>query len=344
MKTNYEIINATQISELKIFEKYRHLLYEDYKNLFNVEDIIVCKDDEINFYLELIKLETQNIYITEGNFTLKVNDKLLIIKENFKKNLKEYCTQFLMKIRNITKIDNRSGTPGNQYMNEITSEDLLKLFFFMNFILFFSPEFYTIYKMKKEILKKISSRGHEKLLLDNIISEFKFVNFINASNRKCSVSWEYRLYLVKNYPHCLIETEDINEKFSILENLKLYIEIFEIHLDKIGILLIKDLQSLDFINEKEKRNYHLWKYLVHIFNLYMYSNMESLLILSFCIYNFLKDTLDYSAFSAMTNFYNKLKQVITEKSADDLRKYIHKLINALPEKKNDYVFKFLNQI
>jgi hypothetical protein len=334
MKTNNEK-NNDQIFEITLIEKYR-FLFEECHNIFNVEEIILCKDDdEIEYYLELFKLEIQNININKGSFSVKVNDKFLIIKEIFKTNLKEFCQKFLLKIRNITKIDSNKDY-------DITSEDFLKLFLFLNFILFFSPEFYTIYNMKKEILKKISFREKEKLLKDYIISDFKFVNFINSLNRKCSISWEYRLYLVQKFPHFL--QDGTNEKFLILKNLKVYLEIFFIPIEKVRKILINDLESIDSINEKEKRNYHLWKYIVHIFNLYSDNPIDSLFILSFCIYNFLKDTLDYSAYSAVTNYYKKLKPIIIDKSGYNLKVYVGDLINTFPEKMNDYVFNFLSSI
>jgi hypothetical protein len=157
-----------------------------------------------------------------------------------------------------------------------------------------SPEFYTLYTIKKHITSNIDK-----------LAEFKFINIINERNRKCSISWDYRLFLMKDLM--------LNEKF-----------------------IEYDLNLLTEINEKEKRNYHLWKYVIHISKLYTdYDSKRK--IVKFCFISFLKNIYDYSAYSASVNLLNLM-------NSDDKRELLISIYNTckILESKSNYLDSLIN--
>jgi len=72
----------------------------------------------------------------------------------------------------------------------------------------------------------------------------------------------------------------------------------------IKFFVIYDIILIRFIDENEKRNYHLWKYIINIINL-----IPSILIKTFYLYfavdNLTKNNSDYSAFSILMNSFKR---------------------------------------
>jgi hypothetical protein len=100
--------------------------------------------------------------------------------------------------------------------------------------------------------------------------------------------------------------------------------------------LDNDLKLLNAINEKDRRNYHLWKYIINISNLYKELN-DKKKILNFCVDNFLKDTYDYSAYSCSVNLIKILDK-------DDIKLILERIVNVIPiiESKSEYIESFIN--
>jgi hypothetical protein len=323
METKNDYLNIlTQFSEL----------FEDNKNLLRIEELIVINKDELDQFIQMFELENKIEEINKGNFSIQLNGKYTILFDNFKFQLKNISKNFLLKIRPFVKdICNTN----NDNSNKITP-----LLSFMNFILVFSPEYYTLYNMKKEILINTNNIPDEYLL-----SEFLFVNIINERNRKCSISWEYRYFLMKNFKEKL--NEIISNKYedkvnSFLHKIKNYLKYFKSDFseNKLMRIMLLDLYLVYNINEKEKRNYHLWKYIVHIFNLYP-SLEEKTVLYIFCLLNFINNPLDYSAFSTLINIHLKIGDVIGLKK-EELKSYLNQLKEIFEDKiNNSYFNKFL---
>lgn len=210
--------------------------------------------------------------------------------------------------------------------------------------------------MKKQIMT-VYSLNKLKLFENSYISEFFFVNILNGKNRKCSISWEYRLYLIKIY------LEELRNDLLISYNFKGYLNeidkfYLKLPLEKFGliykfdstnkkdVLLLLDLLLIYNINEKDKRNYHLWKYITHIY--YIYSELKhKIFILSFCFMILINDPLDYSAYSNIRNFLINLQSSnkLDKNYKEPLKIYLHKLITVFEvEAKSLYLKELLNII
>jgi hypothetical protein len=291
--------------------------------------IIVNKED-IPCLLELLNNEERFEYKNDGNFSININKKYTIIDNSFQINIRKYCREFLFKIKDHFEL--------------LNNDNLIDIFKFSSFILLFCPEFSTIYNIKKNIIKILATRFCDDLLYANAFSDFLFINFINEKFRKCSISWDYRLFLIKEL-HGFIEMR-INSLRSCNDNRVFYDVEKEfknfagiLDLQKSNTSLLFDLKLIQDINEKEKRNYHLWKYLLMRFNIFDKISDKRLLF-SFALNCLSKDPLDYSAFSNIKFILQHLELESSQKiqlknyfsslsilfSRDDQLKYIDKLI------------------
>lgn len=360
MNKNFSTNSQTLMEILIELEiaKYSFLLEENKNLLPFVEEVIVSHKDDIDMYLDMFRLETKIEKIEKGNFTMRINDKYLIVYDSLKYEMKEIVRNFLFKLKhhmdkkilNLLNIEELERDGVFDYLKNIVT--------FVNFILLFSPEFSTMYNLKKRILSEMI---HKKYSCDDLIfSEFSFVNILNEKFRKCSISWDYRFFLLKN----IISQEDKNylDKFDI--DIEKKVLSILTHLNPVLLIiratgniidakyltlkmkfLLLDLFYVHKTNEQDKRNYHLWKYIVHIFN-YFYSDKsnnlsELILIYSICLVCFVKNTLDYSAYSNFINFHIKLKSYLTHEELKELKSY---LINISSYTINENNSKYLENI
>jgi hypothetical protein len=315
----------------EILNKYSYL-FEECQNLIRIKEILVIPKEELNFYIEMLKLDNPTLVIETGHYTIKINQSLLIILEDFKYKLKEICKNFILVIRKEIK-------------NKIIKNScyLKKILIFTNLILIFSPEFYTIYNMKMEILQQLKNQFKNEEFYDLIKSEHMFSNIINSQNRKCSISWHYRLFLLKELYIChnLTDKEELtinDEKINFFKKIKFICDLITYDVYETSFI-ISEIAFIDIINERERRNYHLWKYLIHLFN-YIDKQQEKAIIFSFCFMNFLNDTLDYSAYSNTVNLMKKMNLGVEARY--NIKQYIEQLIKVFPEKKTVYLVDLLN--
>jgi len=73
----------------------------------------------------------------------------------------------------------------------------------------------------------------------------------------------------------------------------------------IKTLALIDLITLININDNEKRNYHLWKYLINMIKAFPEILFIKLLYFYFAVECLSKNPTDYSAFSFLVNVFNK---------------------------------------
>ena len=90
------------------------------------------------------------------------------------------------------------------------------------------------------------------------------------------------------------------------------------------------------INQKERRNYHLWKYILNITKIHI-KEIKSILI--FCYYNFMNNTLDYSAYSTLRYLYSIAELTTFEKHI--LIDYSNR-ISSIIKTDDKYLCEFLN--
>jgi len=337
--------------KLKKFDllKYSYL-FEDNKNIIEVEDAIVCDKNDLEMFLEMFKLETNIETINEGNLSLKINDKYAIVFDSLKFQLKDIVTNFIFKIRNILKEEDFSIDRSEEfeYLNNVVR--------FLNFILLFSPEFPTAYNLKKKILLIIKTKYIKTTneISELIFSEFSFMNLIHEKFRKCSISWEYRLFLIKNFYNVILSKNNSNYDQKIYSIINFFKNIpktikdnyFPKSIDNLKFkFLLLDIFYLEKINNKENRNYHLWKYIIHIFHIFyadVNNNLSELVIIfSFCLVIFLKNLKDYSAFSSLHNLFQKLKYNFTQTELKELKSYLIDLKIMLKDMDTKYLHTFI---
>jgi hypothetical protein len=90
-------------------------------------------------------------------------------------------------------------------------------------------------------------------------------------------------------------------------------------------LLFVDLSFVYDINEKEKRNYHMWKYLIQIFGRFN-SYEDRLFIFLFTLSCLISCPLDHSAYSNLKNYILKFDFKIIEKDEEILKQYIKSIL------------------
>lgn len=321
MNTDNEYIN-----------KFSYLFEDgDIQNISGIEEYIVTSEEELDCLIMMLGMECPIEDIVKGRFSYKINNKYLIILNSFQKGIKHYYRDFILKIRS----DIQKNSIPFKYLVEVNN--------FINFILVFSPEFYTLYNIKKEIMISLQSRNMDNLISidtntfsNHCLSEFLFINLINEKNRKCSISWDYRFFLIKNFSKYMLLSEEkilnndrVNKLTKILDN---YLLLFNTEIT--NPLLVYDLSSIENINEKDKRNYHMWKYIIILYNHYDNYN-DRVLIFIFCLYNFVIDPLDHSAYSNSVYIYAKyLKALVSDELKTKLKKYLIDLLTLYKDKMN----------
>jgi hypothetical protein len=250
----------------------------DFENLANIKDFIIINEKELDDYITLMRNEINNI--SKATYTISINSNYLIILHKIKEQYKP-LKQFFLEFKKII-ID----------LNELDKFNINAL---INLVLIISPEFYTLYNIKRQIATDKNA-------------EFTFINTINNNNRKCSISWNYRLHLMGSL---------MSDNF-----------------------LEYDLMLLQAINDKDKRNYHLWKYVISISRLYK-DQGSRLKIFNFCVNNFLKDTFDYSAYSCSVNLIRTIDHTVKNEILDKIL-LSQNIINAKSEYLESFI-KLLNK-
>ncbi len=301
---------------------------------FFFEDYEVVSLDNVEMFLSMFRMSNQiNSYVEYGYFRV-INNKFLLIIDDFKRKLKSVFLNFII-----------------PYRKEVLSKDYFaSLFVLYNIVLIFSPEFSTIYNIKKEIISHLQLNRDFPNFNQLIISEYIFINLLNKKYRKSCVSWDYRKYLAKIIytEQCISECYNYistERKDSIYELNHIYEQknktLFNIFLDKSSdISLYNDIEKffsiecllLNDINDFSPRNYYLWNYIIFLFNRLIHSNPSFYNIFSTFIFSvFVQNPLDYSAFSFIVN--NMVKIKFNKNTIMKLIEYFNLISNSKIDKK-----------
>jgi hypothetical protein len=238
----------------------------DLENIKSITDYIIVNDTEIDQYLQMIGDELTDI--RKGVNSILINSGYLIVCETFKKLYKQLSNYILT---------NKSS---------VWTKDQLPM---LNYMLIFSPEYYTIYTIKKRILSE------ELADQTTLFNELSFINCINQKHRKCSIGWDYRLFIIKRLNSIGDDhITEFNDKYKSL------LSIWDIKAS--NNVLCYDILKLQGLNEGDKRNYHLWKYVIHLSRHYE-EDSERIFLFVFCLYNLINNPMDYSAFSNTLHFF-----------------------------------------
>lgn len=308
--------------------------------LIGFDDIIIIEEAELDMIINMLSLEKEINKIERTTHYVKINDKYLVILTSIGMLIKSIWRNFLCPLNKILRDhDKNKGellTFLKEFHIELNSTFFIQLDNLCNVILLFTPDFYSIYNIKRRI-----STCH---IFDirQIINDYYIINVINTNNRKCSISWNYRLYLVTTYKGELanhlgkIHSCDIRKFQTKLETIS---QLFLTGDDReeYDTLLLYDLFLVDIINEKEKRNYHLWKYTMNLYHHYQNKTAQGI-ILSFCLFNFINNSTDYSA-------YSNIRNTLTSYNKEKLKAYlIHLLDNGKYNIDSIYFRELLEQL
>ena len=95
-----------------------------------------------------------------------------------------------------------------------------------------------------------------------ILSEYYFTSIINRTMRKNSISWDYRFFIVSNFISFL-SIDDIDKNNSTKVDLKFLYCKLDIQCDTVKRTFIQvDVDRFNAVNMNERRNYHMWKYII----------------------------------------------------------------------------------
>lgn len=310
---------------LKLWNEFESEFLPENQNLKWIEEYIIVEEDELDNFIKMFEMETKIEEYNKTKFSVLINKKYLIVFTSFKMKLKELIHKYVLKIRNLICKQIKD------------SEKLISLSLFCNLILIFSPEFYTLYNMKKQIYNFIINSTEYKIE-QILFSEFLFINLINEKNRKCSVSWDYRLFLIKylnNFDNKLLNLKYIHN----LKNFSAIFKCFDKELCSMRDINKLDLEFLYRINEKEKRNYHLWKYLIHLFNFYANDISEiKKYIFYFSLLSMINYPVDHSSFSNCIFYLHKMHKELNEQFILKLKNYLQEIKQIyLKSKENKYL-------
>jgi hypothetical protein len=306
----------------EIYKKFQYL-FKDNENIMNVLEITTLNDSEIPLesFLELFTLENKIVSLKRGIFSININERYLIIMESFKLSIKQCVKEFILKIR--------------KNISSLNHDEKYNISTFSNFILYFYPEFYTLYNIKKEIFQNLEIKELDSF----IMSELLFINIINEKYRQASISWDYRLFLFSNYSKIIqnkyqlyVEKDKFSKFLKHMDNLSLYFDNIASFSEEDNLYLW-ELSMINSINEKGKRNYQLWKYLIHLTKLIT----NKFLIFNFVLYLFLSDPLDYSAYSYLKTFSKEILKTVKLKKIE-LQYYFEKLLTTLIDENNNKYF------
>jgi len=174
-------------------EKYYNsltLFIKESQLLNSFEDYQVTSEDNYEMLISMLELELGKIItVVKFKYLCLINNKYLIIFEDFKKELKGIF-KTVMKIR-------------EEEIKIISFDKLREINVLLNLVLIFSPDCYTIYNIKKELIKQIlllnqikSDNNNDIIIL--FLNDFKFINLINLKFRKSNISWNYREHIINN--------------------------------------------------------------------------------------------------------------------------------------------------
>ena len=308
-------------------------------HLFYFEDFEVISRENVDMFVMMFEMENKVETIYEFGYFRIINHKFILIIEDFSKLIKKIFHEFL--------IPNRKEILQNE-------TQFNSFFLLMNVLLVFSPEFTTIYNVKKEILMILFEKKDFQDFNKIIVSEFLFTNLINKKFRKSSISWEYRKFLSKFiyqnsseiYNEIFIKVKsnigEMKNKYEIKNS-----SLLEIFLSKgfnpsgkTNFIQI-DLMLLSEINDLDHRNYYLWNYLIFLYRNYI-SNLNCFQNYFFSfIFSFIsQNNLDYSAFSFIHNFLFKAE--IDKTITLNLIRYLQLIENC--HHKGPYLKMIINQL
>lgn len=264
----------------------------DLKNLYYVVDYLTVENEnEMNSILECMNKEEKSVDKQRGQFTMKINNKFLIVERNIIKNhLKDFYS-FLLSF-------NRKFSTDNQ--DNLDIEHLIEILSLTNLVLIFASANSTFYNLKKKILLYLKKSKNIKDTL--ILSEYFFTSIVNRTMRKNSISWDYRYFIISNF-YDVLNIKDINEKNTNKQDFSKFFEILEIKQDKNDLSFIKvDIDNFNSVNEIEKRNYHMWKYMNLLIKSNFLNDHDKMYLYLYVCSLFGNCFWDYSAYTFIINF------------------------------------------
>lgn len=283
----------------EFFSKFLEENKIDIKNFKNIVDFFIASDElERDGITSIFEKEEKIKAKLFGNFTLKLNDKFLIIT-------KSKLSFFPSLYKNIFLLNK------NIILKTCSDDFLQALLSLTNFMLLFAKDNPSIYNLKKKILYDLSGRGGVPSSL--VTSEYFFISLYNRNYRKSAMSWEYRIILTTKFGSALILEDISKENLNKLNKNLLYSIIKKNDLCP-SALVQTDIDNLNSVNEKESRNYHMWCYIIKLF-LSRESNSDRLYIILYGIYLLGKCPWDYSSYSFLVNHFEKCEVSKSEREA-----------------------------
>ena len=309
----------------------------DFSNFIIFYDYLIATNEEfvISIINQLSK-EQEKIIINKGVFSIKINEKYLIINQEILE--KEY-SKFYNIFISFNSIYNKDPTIIENDIN------LIHLFSFFNSILLFTTQNQTLHNIKRKILLQIK---HNPKLASNffsdnnlIKSEYLLCTIFNNKIRDNCITWHYRYFILSNF-HQLLNPNEIDKENKDKANLSKICNILSIPYSNKISLIKCEIDNLNNINISSKRNYHLWTYLINLFNSPFVLKEEQNLIFVFACYLFSKSFSDYSAFSFIVNFYSKID--LQRSSLERLIAYYQQLYQVLNSNNSKSYINNLNSI
>lgn len=270
-------------------------LIEEYKNdignMSYVVDFMIVEDiSQRDAMIDYISKEEDIIAVRNGVFTSKINHKLLIVIRTV---LQLHYKKLYYSLLKINK--------DNVAIESSLRCDILSL---VNLVLVFCPDNPSLYYLKKKIMLFLKEKNKvtEKLIL----SEYYYTTKINVLIRKNSISWDYRFFIVSNFISFL-SIDDIDKNNSTKVDLKFLYCKLDIQCDTAKRTFIQvDVDRFNAVNMNERRNYHMWKYIILLFNSDFIDDEDKMYLFVYACYLFSNCLWDYSAYNFIVNFYKKL--------------------------------------
>ena len=273
----------------KIMNKYS----QDIINLYMIQDYITLENiDECNQIIsEAFKEENKKINNEEGNFSILVDKKYLLIAKNG--DLKNIFKIIYKSLLLLSKCFNKNENFIIANIKEIIS--------LINLILMFNDNI-TFYSLKKKIFI-LSMKNEIKNFEEILLSEYYFTHIKTKKCRKSLISWDYKYFLYENFSNKirLINNNNNTNEYYILNLLKDELNLLDIKDNTFykHSFILKDLELINEINTIQSRNYHMWTYLRKVYNFTDKEGKKIIILFSFLLIR--RCSFDYSAFSFLVN-------------------------------------------
>ena len=279
------MIDRTEIVNLR--EEYKN----DIDNMTYVVDFMIVEDiNQRDAVIDYISKEENIKTLNHGVFTTIINHKFLIVTRSL---LQTHYKKLYYSLLKINK--------ENLKLLVLLCCPILSL---TNLVLLFCPDNPSMYYLKKKILLflKDSNAITEKLIL----GEYYYTTKINILIRKNSISWDYRYFIVSNFINYL-SIDDIDRNNTSKLDLKFLYCKLDIQCDMPKRTFIQvDVDRFNAVNVSESRNYHMWKYMIMLFNSDFIDDRDKMYIFIYACYLFSNCLWDYSAYNFIVKFSNKL--------------------------------------